>query len=347
MPTANSAKHLSSPLLSFLSVRLFRLVSFATNSEGLHDALDWIVKNRTAPDFGILGIRYLGRVEVLIGEDFSRRFRNWKRKMRGRKLNEKEIWNIIGWILFLGERMRRVVRVVRVVDCLRKIGEIFITRVNFKQSSHRWYWFMMELSLTEKGWWNGFYRWWKRSIWTKGQFNSIRSVEAFKCFVAWVAGNLRPDRLNNVAYRCISAPNVFPSFFVPSQNYPYHRNSIEVMILDFKYFIKTYFINDFLLFLSSKFKLDTFATICFLSLFRIYRAHIISRYTDNNAGTLIFQHPESIVFLFFFFSYSSRPDISKWIFLFFELRAKIFFLSFPLLFFSPHHSFVMLTSSIA
>lgn len=191
----------------------------------------------------------------------------------------------------------------------------------------------MELSLTEKGWWNGFYRWWKRSIWTKGQFNSIRSVEAFKCFVAWVAGNLRPDRLNNVAYRCISAPNVFPSFFVPLQNYPYHRNGIEVMILDFKYFIKTYFINDLLLFLSSKFKLDTFATICFVSLFRIYRAHIISRYTDNNAGTLIFQHPESIVFLFFFFSYSSRPDISKWIFLFFELRAKIFFLSFPFLFF--------------
>lgn len=111
----------TSPLLFF---RFFpsvcsvssRLVSFATNSEGLHDALDWIVKNRTAPDFGILGIRYSGRVEILIGEDFSRRFRNWKRKMRGRKLNEKEIWNIIGWILFLGERVRRVVRVVRVVD---------------------------------------------------------------------------------------------------------------------------------------------------------------------------------------------------------------------------------------
>lgn len=37
-----------------------------------------------------------------------------------------------------------------------------------------------------EGWWNAFYRWWKRSIRTKGQFNSIRSVEAFKCLVAWV-----------------------------------------------------------------------------------------------------------------------------------------------------------------
>lgn len=42
MPTANSAKHLSSPLLSFLSVRLFRLVSSRLRRTVRDYTMHWI-----------------------------------------------------------------------------------------------------------------------------------------------------------------------------------------------------------------------------------------------------------------------------------------------------------------
>lgn len=125
---------------------------------------------------------------------------------------------------------------------------------------------------------------------------------------------------------------------------------IEVMILDFKYFISKLYKR------SSPFSFffapPTLNWILFhpfrFYLFPIYRTHIISRYTDNNGGTLIFQYPESII-VSVFFPLSTRyiqMDIS-FLRIPIEFRAKIFFLFF---FFPPRIIFPLfatLTSSIA
>lgn len=169
-------------------------------------------------------------------------------------------------------------------------------------------------------------------------------MEAFKCFVAWVAGtvkfaggsveqcrvslHLRPRRVS-----------LFPCKIILTI-------VIGIMILDFKYFIKTYFITvpfPFFFFPQSLNWILSRPSVSFPSLSRIYRTYIISRCTDNNAGTLIFQHPESIV----------HVSISKCVFLFFEFpfnSAQKYFSSPFFFFFSPLPlivPFVMLTSSIA